>query len=244
MPLLVDNKHSPRFRDCDGRRSWPVRGVYLFIDPQERRMLDSDVNRIVRVGTHAVSDGSLASLWQRLKTHKGDLKNNGNHRSSIFRLHVGTALMERESLECPTWAEAAPTNAHLMALEAILERKVSDYIGSLLVAVLPILDHPSKRSDRAYVEQNLIAILAGKHGPIEPASENWLGYSCRHPAVRRSALWNVDYTVNNFDRKFLQNLEVFVQSAIGKRTPPSNSIAPRNWYEASQAGFSQEVFDF
>ncbi len=47
---------------CNGRRKWPRRGVYLFFETGELRA-DGETPRVVRVGTHAVSKGSSATLW-------------------------------------------------------------------------------------------------------------------------------------------------------------------------------------
>ena len=79
-----------------GRSRWPTRGVYFFQEPGEHRKGYQDVPRIVRVGTHAVSANSKATLWNRLRTHRGDRAGDGSHRSSVFRLHVGAALLARD----------------------------------------------------------------------------------------------------------------------------------------------------
>jgi len=49
---------------------WPDRGVYFFFASDERRNA-GDQLRITRIGTHAVSEGSSTSLWNRLRTHRG-----------------------------------------------------------------------------------------------------------------------------------------------------------------------------
>jgi hypothetical protein len=71
----------------------PDSGVYLFFDEQETRLKDIGQLRIVRVGTHGVAAGSKASLRSRMRTHLGTASGEGNHRSSIFRLHAGRALI-------------------------------------------------------------------------------------------------------------------------------------------------------
>ena len=69
---------------------WPKRGVYFFFKPGETRR--DGTPRVVRVGTHALKTGSGTSLWDRLSKHRGNLAGRspgaGNHRGSIFRLHV------------------------------------------------------------------------------------------------------------------------------------------------------------
>ena len=63
--------------------------------------------RIVRVGTHALTEGSGTKLWSRLSPHGGQPKSGGgNHRGSIFRLIVGTAIMARGGLIFQAGAKA------------------------------------------------------------------------------------------------------------------------------------------
>ena len=75
---------------CHGTMNWPNRGVYFFFEPGEFRT-DGKTFRVVRVGTHAVSLGSKATLWSRLITHRGHVDGDGNHRGSVFRLLIGSA---------------------------------------------------------------------------------------------------------------------------------------------------------
>src|SRR3954447_21389328 len=76
---------------CNGRMRWPERGVYFFFEPEEKRD-DGDL-RVVRVGTHALTSSSSTTLWNRLSQHRGHVGGSrpggGNHRGSVFRLHVG-----------------------------------------------------------------------------------------------------------------------------------------------------------
>jgi len=66
---------------CRGVDGWPERGVYFFFEEGESR--EGGPPRVVRVGTHAVSQGSRTSLWQRLAQHRGTLSGTrpggGNH---------------------------------------------------------------------------------------------------------------------------------------------------------------------
>jgi len=87
--------------DCRGRMKWPTRGVHFFREAGEDRSDTGDGLRVVRVGTHALKAGGSTTLWGRLSTHRGQVRSGGgNHRGSIFRLIVGTAL------KCPPrWLE-------------------------------------------------------------------------------------------------------------------------------------------
>jgi hypothetical protein len=91
-------------KDCSGSMEWPQRGVYFIFEGGENRALENSL-RVVRVGTHAVSQGSKSTLWSRIKTHKGSTDGFGNHRSSIFRLHVGEAFINKspESFDTSSW---------------------------------------------------------------------------------------------------------------------------------------------
>lgn len=91
-----------RLADCDGYMDWPGRGVYFFFANGERRT-DGDALRVTRIGTHAVSEGSGTTLWNRLRNHRGALSGTygggGNHRGSVFRKAVGEAIINRHDLE-------------------------------------------------------------------------------------------------------------------------------------------------
>src|SRR5262245_23190275 len=83
---------------------WPNRGIYFFFEPGEFRV-EPDALRIVRVGTHAVGAGAKSTLWGRLRAHRGGKDGGGNHRGSIFRLHVGAALLAAHGSSLPTWGK-------------------------------------------------------------------------------------------------------------------------------------------
>ena len=90
---------------CNGRMGWPGRGVYFFFEDGETRSDSGNGPRVVRVGTHALKYGSRASLWGRLAQHRGVVKHGGgNHRGSVFRKLVGSAVTARQpSLAVESW---------------------------------------------------------------------------------------------------------------------------------------------
>ena len=55
---------------CNGRLSWPQRGVYFFFENGEDRTGSGSGARIVRVGTHALKAGSGTTMWKRLSQHR------------------------------------------------------------------------------------------------------------------------------------------------------------------------------
>ena len=58
-----------RLADSHGSDGWPRHGVYFFYEPGETRADGTD--RVVRVGTHALTATSQATLWGRLRQHRG-----------------------------------------------------------------------------------------------------------------------------------------------------------------------------
>ena len=170
----------------------PKRGVYIFLDPSERNFRRT-APRVVRIGTHAVSAGSQASLRDRLRTHLGPFNEIGNHRGSIFRLHVGRAMLESKlGHSClRTWGLGQNAGPETKVLERAHEIAVSRYLKRLHVVLLDIDDEPSKDSRRARAEMQLIALFSDTLRPIDfPASE-WLGLNSPVESIRQSGLWNI-----------------------------------------------------
>ncbi|MFH1022681.1 MAG: hypothetical protein V1809_04775 [Planctomycetota bacterium] len=212
------------------QQSWPTRGVYFFFEPGELRS-QSNEHRVVRIGTHGVSRGSKATLWNRLRTHRGTMNGLGNHRGSIFRLHVGAAIVSRDpSVGVSSWGLGQSAPLPVRQSEYGLERLVSAHIGSMSVLWLAIEDESGPSSDRAYIERNLIGLLVGKAGPADPPSDAWLGLSSPDSRIRKSGLWNLDFLEYPYSSRCLDLLDQYVAVTIGKRQAPSGQLAPRNWY--------------
>lgn len=213
-----------RLRDCDGRMDWPTRGVYFFFEDGEVRE-DGETPRVVRVGTHALRPSS-STLWGRLSQHRGSvggsMPGGGNHRGSIFRLHVGTALMERG--DWPTevkasWGRGGNASREDRQLESELERAVSEHIGSMHVLWLPVDDPPSAASARGVIEAGTIALLSNvDRDPVDPPSSGWLGRYADRDAVRKSGLWNVNHVLDDPDPRVLAELERWIAKP-GSRPP-------------------------
>lgn len=168
------------------------RGVYVFLDPHEKNFLNNGP-RIVRIGTHAVSSESKSTLRTRLRSHFGQMDGGGNHRGSIYRLHVGRALLESGSLSFhkETWGQGQHAPSEIREDELELERQVSAYLSRLEVFIVPIDDEPSKNSLRALVETQLIALCTENFAVVDEPSHHWLGrYSPMLPIVK-SGLWNL-----------------------------------------------------
>jgi hypothetical protein len=179
---------------------------------------------VVRVGTHAISSGSRTSLWHWLSQHRGTRSGAGNHRGSVFRKLVGSALaLRRPELAIATWGQGHSASAAVRQAELALEQAVSEYIGAMPFVWLAIDDEPSKESERAYIERNAVALLSNATAPmgevLDAASPEWLGAMSGHLDVRRSGLWNSRDVMASYDSAFLQAFSRLVKS--GKPAGPS-----------------------
>lgn len=203
--------------DCSGRITWPQRGVYFFREAGEQPSDSGNGLRIVRVGTHALREGSSTRLWTRLSQHKGQKNTGGgNHRGSIFRLLVGSALIRRQSYGYPTWGDKNTAARDIRANELPLEREVSVVIGNMPFLWLAIDDEAGPESRRGYIEKNAIALLSNyKKHPLDPASQGWLGHHCDRERVRSAGLWNSNHVEESYNPAFLDILGRIVSQAGG-----------------------------
>jgi hypothetical protein len=201
--LATAPHQATRLAECHGRTPWPERGVYFFFEPGEHRVGRPDAPRVVRVGTHAVSAGSRSTLWGRLRAHRGGGDGRGNHRGSIFRLHVGNALLARDGTTIATWGIGANAPRIVRDSEVEHERRVSAYIGAMHVVWLAVPDEPGPRSDRAVIERNAIALLSRGCAQHDRPSQDWLGRSSPRLEISRSGLWNLNHIDSACDIRFL-----------------------------------------
>lgn len=173
----------------------------------------------MRIVTHGLRKSS-STLWGRLAQHRGTLTGRdaggGNHRGSVFRLHVGTALLG--SSEWPndvrrTWAVGGSTDAETRTAEYPLELSVSERIGRMPFLWLAIGDPPNPQSDRGVIERNTIALLSNyAKPPMDPPSSHWLGRSASSEAIRQSGLWNVNHVRETADLQFLNTFSFYVET--------------------------------
>lgn len=215
------------FNDFEGK-NLPKAGVYFFFDGLEStRFFHPETFRVVRIGTHGVSKGSKSLLWQRLRTHRGNDDGSGSHRSSIFRLHVGNAILASQKRELTSWGVGDNASKEIRDTEIQLELEVSQYLRDLRVAYLPVLDEASADSDRSYIEKNSISLLT-QGGTIDVPSMNWLGNLSNSQNIRSSGLWNVNYVGDNYDPEFLNVFEkLIIRYETGRLS--TKSLAPLNW---------------
>ena len=197
--------------DSNGRMNWFNQGVYFFFEKNEVR--ENNNPRIVRIGTHAVSEGSRTKLWQRLRQHKGTQKGEGNHRSSVFRKLIGFSLINKQNLNYPYWGcDKKLVNKKTKNEEKTLEIECSKIIGEMPFLCLQVLGESRKDNMRAYIETNSIALLSNRNKEIkiDLPSENWLGKFSGHNNVVESGLWNSDDTEKNYNSSFLDKLEEII----------------------------------
>lgn len=207
----LEAKHGARLlADCHGRMDWPRRGVYFFMEAGESRSDSGEGPRIVRVGTHALTATSKTSLWKRLSQHKGQEKSGGgNHRGSIFRLLVGSTLVDAAN-PCATWGDKSSAPRDIRKAEEALEQRVSAIIRAMPFLWLAVDDEPGPQSLRGCIERNAIALLSNLNkAALDPASVQWRGRACVRGAafVRDSGLWNQRHVDEDYDRSFLDLME-------------------------------------
>jgi hypothetical protein len=201
---------------CDAARGWPARGVYFFFEYGEARE-DGHTPRVVRVGTHALRP-SVTTLWNRLAQHKGNARGarpgGGSHRGSIFRLHVGSALLARGDWPAglrASWGVGSTAPSTVRADEYALERLVSAHIGAMPFLWVAVGDAPGPGSDRGVIEAGTIALLSNYDRPvIDPPSPNWLGHQARSERIRSSGLWNVNHVLAHANGRSLELLSQYV----------------------------------
>lgn len=204
--------------ECRGAMGWPRRGVYFFFEDGEFRE-DGVTLRVVRVGTHALRP-SRSTLWGRLSQHRGNvggsLPGGGNHRGSIFRLHVGTALLgagDWIDAVAASWGSGSTANRAVRELEYPLEVAVSRRIGAMSFLWVAVDDEPSASSDRGVIEAGAISLLSNcDRKVIDRASDLWLGQSANRAAVRSSGLWNVNHVRDAPTTGFLDTLSGHIAS--------------------------------
>lgn len=244
--LYVGQKGGRILGEATGKMEWPTRGVYFLLEPNENLGLSKFrplERRITRVGTHAVSRGSKATLWNRLSTHRGVIAGSGNHRSSIFRLHVGASLIrkERDDWNLPSWGVGQVSDTTTQEMEDILERRVSGILGQMRVLWLDVPDDPSPYSDRSYLERNAIGVLSRVGILTRAQSPNWLGNWSKHIQISLSGLWNLDHLYTLPDDHFADVLARYVAITLGKMECPTQSLAPVAWYGKHQAANSPQL---
>ena len=141
----------------------------------------------------------------------------GNHRGSVFRSHVGMALIRRDDLSGPaaeTWGVGSGAPRAIRLNEYPVERAVSKHIRSMPFLWIGVDDEPGPGSVRGYIERNAIALLSSclsREAPIDPPSAGWLGHYAASEGVRVSGLWNSNHVRERRQPGFLDVLEQHIR---------------------------------
>ncbi|USZ77197.1 hypothetical protein NGM07_07665 [Halorussus vallis] len=122
--------------------------------------------------------------------------------------------MERDSLhdEYPHWGEGSSAKRERRLGELEMERRVSDYLRNLPFLWLNVDDEPSADSQRAYIEQNTIALLSNyQRDAVDARADDWLGKHSRSQKIRDSGLWNVNHVDEEYEPDFLDALHEAIE---------------------------------
>jgi hypothetical protein len=213
--------------ETTGRQAWPQRGVYFLLDAQVPAA-NGRMPRVIRVGTHAVSDGSKTTLWDRISTHRGTSIGGGSHRSSIFRLHVGRALIGR----APTlldkggssWGIGQSAPKDIRVNEEHIEAAVSTTLGAMRLLWVDVPDEASSTSMRSYIERNSIALLS-RFGLLSSSSpQRWLGRYSPEWKIAASGLWNLNHVFSKVDLGFIKVFESTVDYTVARQRAAQKSL--------------------
>lgn len=188
-------------------------GVYFLFEAGETRSDFGTSLRIVKAGANLV-DGPYPSdtLWKRLRQHRGTIAGvytgGGDHRQSVLRYYVGTALLVRDGLYCDSWGLGTKGNSRVRQAEHNLECRVSQVIRKMPLLCMEIPNQPERVGLKDYIVKQSIGLLSNFHRRAwEPPSDSWLGHYCGNALVRESGLWNANHVMEAYDPAFLDVLE-------------------------------------
>jgi hypothetical protein len=106
------------------------------------------------------------------------------------------------------WNSISRDRSEVRDEEYSLEKRVSKYIRRQPFLWINVDDKPSKNSERARLEQNIIALLSNfDKEAVDPRSKDWLGNDSPKKEIRKSGLWNVNHVGENYSSDFLKLLE-------------------------------------
>lgn len=193
---------------CNTRptKAVPNDGIYFWYEAGEA--CQGQTQRITRVGTHR----GAHRLRDRIKLHY-----DGDRDVSVFRCHVGGALMNRDGepeSEVQGWYKArrSPVFSHQRFQQ--YEHRVDTEIERGTYRVLTVED----RAERLELEEKLIALISQcEHCNPSPA---WLGNHGYRVEIRKSGLWNVRhvFSENEFQAGNLARLEQVVSATVAAST--------------------------
>lgn len=194
-------KSNPRFERGAYEPTLPPAGVYVFLDPDEPHP-DSQLGRVVRIGTHGIREDLDGSLILRLRKHYGSRSGRGAIAGSVFRTHVGKALVLSKAPTAAKWDDLAC----MVRPDFDMELAVSQYIRRMNIIVVPIGGTADTDSDREFLERHAVAFFCWLPNELAHVSEKWLGHDAEAPKIRRHGLWNVEHIEAHWDKRFIELL--------------------------------------
>lgn len=161
----------------------PANGISVFFEAGETCCLEGkQVDRVVHIGSNE-RDGRFPG---RIRQHYGRVNSlGGNKNSSIFRKHIGGALLNRSDPHDPRiedWSK--PQGPTLADVEEWVSRELRDRFSFICFPVDSVEECLS-------LKKGLIALLA-QH-PLGCPSRSWLGHHALNPDISSSGLWNTQY---------------------------------------------------
>ncbi|KPJ53294.1 hypothetical protein AMJ39_05150 [candidate division TA06 bacterium DG_24] len=198
----------PRYNHETPASHFPTNGVYLFFERGEVVQRRGKIlHRIVRVGTHK-KDGKLRD---RIHQHFGTARPlGGNKNASVFRKHLGGALLAKLNPEDPRldrWlTHMSPT---FPEVEKMVSLQLRFNFAFTCIRV-------NRTKERLALERSLIALLA-QH-PLGEPSTRWLGRYATIDAIRGSGLWNTQHlSAAPLSAEELTRLEQLIKASRAKR---------------------------
>jgi hypothetical protein len=179
-------------------------GLYFFYESGEISNHEPN-GRIVRIGNHPrTQDG----LKKRLNMHYQGSKN-----SSVFRKYLGGAIIRQKNPDSPClmpnpgqghWEKQ---NLHVCEECKPVEKIVSNLLKNNFS--FRCVEFKNREMRNSF-EEKLIATVS--LCPICRPSEDWLGKYAYSDNVRKSGLWNSDYTFNYSKLLTNKNLDDFKEA--------------------------------
>ena len=161
----------------------PSNGIYFFFEQGETvRWRNATIDRIIRVGTHK-KDGRFK---KRIRQHYGNVNSlRGNKNGSVFRKHLGGALLRRANSKDQRLKEWLKQGGRsYLEVEELVSRRLRENFTYCCFQV----DSPEERD---VLERGLIALIA-QH-PVGRPSAKWLGKHAASEKIVQSGLWNTQH---------------------------------------------------
>ena len=199
----------PRFDHLTPKDRMPANGIYVFFEQGETADWRGEhVPRIVRIGTHRKDD----RFPGRIRQHYGRVNSlRGNKNGSVFRKHVGSALLRKADLQDPrldSWL--GQKGGSYLEVEEQVSRTLRNNFTFSCIRV-------DDATDRINIEKGLIALLA-RYSPLKP-SKAWLGHHAASEKIQECGLWNVQRTTSSpISARDLVSLRTMIDITVSNRS--------------------------